>query len=107
MKSLLRANPLANIVLAGDFNEYIQTRSVYKPITSLLTDIDEVAKIPVVERYSYVFDQNAQQLDHILVSPAIKLRGAQFEHVHVNNWVPLLSQRISDHDPSAGRIRVC
>ena len=107
VKSLLHANPLANIVVAGDFNEYIQARSVYKPLLSLLTDIDEVAGIPEVERYSYVFDQNSQQLDHVLVSPAIKLRGSQFEHIHVNNWSPVLSQRISDHDPSVGRIRVC
>ncbi|KJA21217.1 hypothetical protein HYPSUDRAFT_42349 [Hypholoma sublateritium FD-334 SS-4] len=107
IRSLLRANPLANIVVAGDFNEYIQARSVYKPLLSLLTDIDEVAGIPEVERYSYVFDQNSQQLDHVLVSPVIKLRGAQFEHIHVNNWSPVLSQRISDHDPSVGRIRVC
>ncbi len=90
---------MANVVVAGDFNEYIQARSVYKPLLSLLTDIDEVAGIPEVERYSYVFDQNSQQLDHVLVSPAIKLRGAQFEHIHVNNWSPVLSQRISDHDP--------
>ncbi|KAF8964437.1 Endonuclease/exonuclease/phosphatase [Flammula alnicola] len=107
VESLLHKNPLANIVLAGDFNEYVQTRSVYKPITSLLTEIDEVAKIPVVERYSYVFDQNSQQLDHALVSLAIKLRGVEFEHVHVNNWSPSLSVRVSDHDPSVGRIRIC
>ncbi|KAF9554721.1 DNase I-like protein [Agrocybe pediades] len=107
VKKLLLKNPFANIVVAGDFNEYIQTRSVYKPLTDLLTDIDEVAKIPVEERYSYVFDQNSQQLDHALVSPAIKLRGAKFEHIHVNNWSPSLSVRVSDHDPSVGRIRIC
>ncbi|KAH9480454.1 hypothetical protein JR316_0007054 [Psilocybe cubensis] len=107
VKAILAKNPLANIVVAGDFNEYIQTRSVYQPLTKLLTDIDEVAKIPVEERYSYVFDQNSQQLDHALVSDAIKLRGAKFEHIHVNNWSPSLSVRISDHDPSVGRIRIC
>ncbi|PPQ68328.1 hypothetical protein CVT24_004809 [Panaeolus cyanescens] len=107
VKALLAKNPLANIVVAGDFNEFLQTRSVYKPLTSLLTDIDEVAGIPEVERYSYVFDQNSQQLDHALVSLAIRLRGAEFQHVHVNNWSPSLSARISDHDPSAGRIRLC
>jgi hypothetical protein len=105
--SILKKNPLASIVVGGDFNEYIQTRSVYKPLTSLLTDIDEVAKIPPVERYSYVFDQNHQQLDHVLVSPAIKLRSVKFEHIHVNNWSPSLASRVSDHDPSVGSIRIC
>ncbi|KDR77188.1 hypothetical protein GALMADRAFT_225318 [Galerina marginata CBS 339.88] len=107
VKALLERDPFANIVVAGDFNEYLQTRSVYQPLVSLLTDIDEVAKIPVVERYSYVFDQNSEQLDHALVSDAIKVRGAKFEHIHVNNWSPQLSARASDHDPSVGEIRIC
>ncbi|KAF9527532.1 Endonuclease/exonuclease/phosphatase [Crepidotus variabilis] len=107
VQQILNKDPNANVVVAGDFNEYIQTRSVYKALTSLLTDIDEVAGIPEVERYSYVYDQNSQQLDHALVSSALKYRGAQFEHIHVNNWAPTLSARISDHDPSVGRIYLC
>lgn len=98
---------MANIVLAGDFNDYIQTRSVYKPIQSLLTDIDEAAGIEPVERYSYVYDQNSEQLDHVLISPMVKLRGVDFEHVHVNSWSPTINARVSDHDPSVGRIRLC
>ena len=107
VKSLLAKNPLANIIVAGDFNEYLQTRSVYAPISSLLTDIDEIAKIREVERYSYVFDHNPQQLDHVLVSKAIQHRKVKFEHIHVNNWSPTLSARASDHDPSVGKIRIC
>ncbi|CAA7261339.1 unnamed protein product [Cyclocybe aegerita] len=107
VKAILTKDPFANIIVGGDFNEFLQTRSVYRPLTKLLTSIDEVAGVPEVERYSYVFDQNAQQLDHALVSDAIKFRRAQFEHVHVNTWSPSLSARISDHDPSVGRIRLC
>ncbi|KIM43160.1 hypothetical protein M413DRAFT_443970 [Hebeloma cylindrosporum] len=107
VKAVLAKNPLANIIVAGDFNEYIQTRSVYAPITSLLADIDEVAKIPEVERYSYVFDQNSQQLDHVLISKALQHRKVNFEHIHVNNWSPTLAARISDHDPSVGQVRLC
>ncbi|KAF8158349.1 Endonuclease/exonuclease/phosphatase [Crassisporium funariophilum] len=107
VKSLLSKDPTASVIVAGDFNEFIQTRSVYKPLTAMLTDIDEVADIPEVERYSYVFDQNSQQLDHVLVSNAIKRRKVEFEHIHVNNWSPTLSARVSDHDPSVGRIRIC
>ena len=108
VKKLLLKDPLANIILAGDFNEYLQTRSVYKPLLStFLRDIDEVAGIPAVERYSYVYDQNSQQLDHALISPIVQLRKVEFEHIHVNTWSPTLSARISDHDPSVGRIRIC
>lgn len=60
-----------------------------------------------MERYSFVFDQNSQQLDHVLVSEAIKRRKVKFEHIHVNNWSPTLSARASDHDPSVGQIRIC
>ncbi|KAJ3531743.1 hypothetical protein NMY22_g8025 [Coprinellus aureogranulatus] len=97
VKAVLDKNHKANIVVAGDFNEFIQTRSVYKPLTTLLTDIDEAAKIPEYERYSYVFDQNSQQLDHALISPAIKDRKVEFEHIHVNTWSPTLAARISDY----------
>ncbi|KAF9480152.1 DNase I-like protein [Pholiota conissans] len=107
VKSLLDLNPSANIVMAGDFNEFVETRSVLAPIVPFLQDIDDVAGIPVVERYTYVFDQNSEQLDHVFVSSAIASRGVEFEHVHVNNWSPKLSVRASDHDPSVGKVHIC
>ncbi|KAJ6508882.1 DNase I-like protein [Mycena sanguinolenta] len=107
VKSILRLDPWANIVVAGDCNEYLQTRSVFSSLTSLLTDIDEVANIPPVERYTYVFDNNCEQLDHMFLSPALSSRGAEVEHIHVNNWAAKIAARVSDHDPSVARIRVC
>ncbi|KAG2009844.1 endonuclease/exonuclease/phosphatase, variant 2 [Coprinopsis cinerea AmutBmut pab1-1] len=107
VKAVLDRDSNANIVVAGDFNEFIHTRSVYKPIVQHLTDIDEAARIPQEERYSYLFDQNAQQLDHALVSSSIRRRKVEFEHIHINTWAPSLSERISDHDPSVGKIRLC
>lgn len=107
VQSILNKDEHANIVVAGDFNEFLQTRSVYQSLIEVLTDIDEVAGVPHVERYSYVFDQHCEQLDHAFVSDAIKKRKTEFEHIHVNNWSPALSARVSDHDPSVGRIRLC
>lgn len=107
VQSILDKDQDANIVVAGDFNEFLQTRSVYKPLVNVLTDIDEVSGIPPVERYSYVFDQHCEQLDHVFVSDAIKKRRTESEHIHINNWAPTLSARVSDHDPSIGRIRLC
>lgn len=83
------------------------TRSVFAPFTAMLKEVDEVAGIPDVERYTYVFDQNNEQLDHVFVSNAIASRGVEVEHVHVNNWAPNIDARASDHDPSVARIRVC
>ena len=107
VKDALAKNPDANIIVGGDFNEFLQTRSVFEPLTKYLVDIDEAAGIPDVERYSYVFDQNSQQLDHVLISPALANKTVEFEHIHVNTWAPQFSERISDHDPSVGRIRLC
>jgi predicted extracellular nuclease len=52
----------ANVVIAGDFNEFTQTRSVFAPFDGMLTEIDENSGLDPVERYTYIFDQNCQQL---------------------------------------------
>ncbi|KAJ7670284.1 DNase I-like protein [Mycena rosella] len=105
--SILHMDPEANIVVAGDCNEYLQTRSVFASLTPLLTDIDEVAGIPPVERYTYVFDNNCEQLDHMFVSPSIVVRCAEAEHIHINNHAATTAARVSDHDPTVAKIRVC
>ena len=108
VKDLLKKDPGAHIVLAGDCNEFFQTRSVYAPFAGLLTEADEAAGVPAVERYTYLFDQNSQQLDHMFVSLAIANRGGvRVEHVHVNNWAPAITARGSDHDPSVAQLRIC
>ncbi|KZT19529.1 DNase I-like protein [Neolentinus lepideus HHB14362 ss-1] len=107
VRNILDLDPSANVVVAGDFNEYTQTRSVYNGLAEVLHDIDEISNVDPVERYTYVYDQNTQQIDHIFVSNAIKNRGTDVEHVHVNNWAPLLKDRASDHDPSVFRVKIC
>jgi predicted extracellular nuclease len=74
----------ANVIVAGDFNEFTQTRSVLASINEVMTEIDEAAGLPLVERYTYVFDQNTEQLDHAFVSAAIANRTIAVEHVHVS-----------------------
>ena len=71
------------MVVSGDLNEYTQTRSVLAALNAIMEEIDEAAGIPEVERYTYVFDQNTQQLDHIFISSALANRGVEAEHVHV------------------------
>ena len=74
--------------------------------TSGLVDMDDAARIPKVERYTYVFAQNSQQLDHMHVSRRIASRKPQFEHVHVSSWVSYDDQ-VSDHDPSVAKLNLC
>ncbi|KAL0580123.1 hypothetical protein V5O48_001899 [Marasmius crinis-equi] len=107
LNTLFEKDTEANVIVAGDFNEFTQARSVLASLASIMSEADELANIPPAERYTYVFDQNTEQLDHIFLSKAIGKREVEVEHVHVNNWSPSLAVRVSDHDPSVARIRVC
>ena len=88
-------------------NEFVQTRSVFRPLSGLLEDANAVAGVPPEERYTYVYDQHSQEIDHIFVSEAVGTRGVQVEHVHVNTWAASVGERASDHDPTVAKIRVC
>lgn len=128
IKDLQKEDRDALVVVAGDFNEfsYVKPMQAFKGIVN---DIDEVVGIPVEERYTYVFDMNSQQLDHMLISYPLK-DGAQYEHVslfffcfprvvaalwyetdehvqiHVNSWNTKAGQ-VSDHDPSIAKLNTC
>ncbi|GJC96570.1 endonuclease/exonuclease/phosphatase [Colletotrichum higginsianum] len=105
---ILAADPNARIIAAGDFNEFafVQPLKTFTA-TSGLIDLDEAVGIPVEERYTYVFDMNAQELDHMFVSPALAAKnGTAYEHIHVNSW-ELYDELVSDHDPSVARFNVC
>ena len=58
--------------------------------------------LPREERYSYVFQGNAQTLDHILVSPWLLLQGRpDLDAVHMNAE---FADQASDHDPPITRL---
>ncbi|CZS92923.1 related to endonuclease/exonuclease/phosphatase family protein [Rhynchosporium agropyri] len=103
---ILKKDPFAKIIVAGDFNEFsfVEPLETFKSVSHML-DLDDVTLTPTTERYTYMFDMNCQELDHMFVSPALIL-GAAFEHVHVNTWSTLADQK-SDHDPSVARLNVC
>ena len=71
-----------------------------------LKDMDSVAGISRQERYTYLFDGNSQELDHVFVSEAVARKDVRFEHVHVNSWAGSQGE-VSDHDPSVMRVNVC
>ncbi|MDJ0518425.1 MAG: Calx-beta domain-containing protein [Trichodesmium sp. MO_231.B1] len=91
----LTAEPNANLVVLGDFNEF----EFVSPLDTLeqnLTNLTET--LPENERYSFIFQGNSQSLDHILVSDSLD-EGAEFDIVHVNSEFAETNQRASDHDP--------
>jgi predicted extracellular nuclease len=70
-----------------------------------LKDADAADKINELERYTYLFDMNAQQLDHMFVSESVA-KKVKYEHIHVNTW-PEFAAQVSDHDPSVARLDLC
>jgi predicted extracellular nuclease len=91
---------------AGDFNEFAFVEPLRQYVSiSGLQDADAAAKINELERYTYLFDMNAQQLDHLFVSESLA-RKVKYEHIHVNTW-PEYDAQVSDHDPSVARLDVC
>jgi predicted extracellular nuclease len=68
--------------------------------------IDLVDEAPASERYSFVFDGNAQELDHVLVSQNLQKlqRGLQYGRTNADFPESFRNdasrpERISDHDP--------
>ncbi len=91
---ILATNPEANIIAAGDFNEF----EFIEPLEILETSLVNLTEtLPPNERYSFIFEGNSQSLDHILVSPNLA-NEALFDAVHVNSEFAD-SQQASDHDP--------
>ncbi|GFF94304.1 hypothetical protein IFM53868_07500 [Aspergillus udagawae] len=104
--SILAEDCSAKIIVSGDFNEFTFAQPLETFLAeSGLEDLDEVAGIATTERYTYLYDMNCQQLDHMFVSPALA-KGAQMHHLHVNTWVSYGDQA-SDHDPTVALLNVC
>ena len=109
---ILAEDAEANVVVLGDLNEFefvspleilegtvtsnadgsAITEGGEQILTNLVNDVAED------ERYSFIFQGNSQQLDHILVSDGL-LDGAEIDIVNVNSEFAETDDRASDHDP--------
>ena len=116
-------NPDTPLVVLGDFNAFEFTDGYVDAVGHIMGDFDaaesilsgldlvdpnltnQVELLPAAERYSFVFEGNAQALDHALTSAAANpwVRGLEFArgnadaaHDQIND--PLTAERASDHD---------
>ncbi|MEY9990429.1 putative extracellular nuclease [Streptomyces sp. V4I8] len=102
VKDILAVQKNADVVTLGDINDF-----EFSGTTKLLEDDgalwSAIKSLPRSERYSYVYQGNAQTLDQILISPSIR-NSCDFEYdsVHVNSE---FNDQISDHDPQVLRFR--
>jgi predicted extracellular nuclease len=93
-------DPNAVIVVLGDLNAFGGSG----PLVALergagLVDLAE-AKLPPTERYGYLYEGNAQALDHVLVPEALA-GAAELEIIHINAEY---ADAVSDHDPEVLRL---
>jgi hypothetical protein len=95
----LAADPAANIGVLGDFNGFGWEASIGRLIAGgAMQNLSDL--LPEAERYTYQFDGNNQQLDHIIVTPTLA-RVAQFDAVQINSQQGSAIQSLSsDHDPA-------
>ncbi|MCU1503592.1 MAG: Endonuclease/exonuclease/phosphatase, partial [Ilumatobacteraceae bacterium] len=100
VKQVLAADPDANIVLAGDFNDYQFSGPIMTLTDNGMTLTDLINTLPVNERYTYNFNGISQVLDHIFVSKPIT--DVQYDVIHINSE---FAAQASDHDPQVARIR--
>jgi predicted extracellular nuclease len=94
---LLGHDEQALVVVLGDFNDFGFSAAMQRlQRDGALTDL--LLGLPALERWTYVYQGNAQALDHLLVSPGISAGGAalDFRAVHLNAAFP---GQASDHDP--------
>ena len=108
VRDVLAIDAGTRVVVLGDFNEYDFGNPLRilrnGPLTSsggdgsepVLKNLSTELVTDPAERYSYVFDGNSQELDHILVSPALLSTTTQYQAVHLNAGY---ATQNSDHDP--------
>jgi predicted extracellular nuclease len=101
VESILAINPNANVVVAGDLNDFEFSNPVSILESAGLTSLIET--LPQNERYTYNFEGNAQTLDHILVSNNLLGKLDAYDVVHINSE---FAEQDSDHDPSVARFNI-
>ena len=99
VSNLLADDPSLNVAILGDWNgfywENAQTQLTDAEQGGVFTNLSSL--LPDEERYSYYYEGNSQEIDHILVTGGL-LENAQYDAVHINAEYDNID-RPTDHDP--------
>jgi predicted extracellular nuclease len=92
----LSSSASGNIAVLGDFNGFTWEGGIGALTRGgLMQNLSDL--LPEAERYSYQFDGNNQQLDHIVASAGLYAR-AEFDAVQINSQLLEAQQISTDHD---------
>jgi predicted extracellular nuclease len=96
VQSILTLDANAKVLVLGDLNDFQFTLTLSTLKGGILFNL--IDNLPQEERYSYVFEGNAETLDHILVSANLNGKTSKIDVVHLNAEF-LDADRPTDHDP--------
>lgn len=97
--AILAVDASAPIAVLGDLNDFDFSTPLATVKGGVLTNLVET--LPQADRYSFVFDGNAQILDHVLVSSGLAGDVSLFDIAHVNAEFAV---QASDHDPLVAQL---
>jgi predicted extracellular nuclease len=97
--AILAIDANASIAVLGDLNDFDFSTPLATVKGGVLANLVET--LPQSERYSFVFDGNAQILDHILLSNGLFAKPFSFDIAHVNAE---FATQASDHDPLVAQL---
>jgi len=112
-QEILAADPDAQVIVLGDFNDYLASQPL-----AVLADaglVNLLLFVPREERYTFIYRGVSQTLDHVLVNPALLAapgEGLFPSVIHLNADYPAswendasIPNRASDHDPVLVEVR--
>jgi predicted extracellular nuclease len=102
IEQCLAIDPSAPIVVAGDMNDYAWSEPVQQLGSCGLVNVTSTESYYAngggeSDRYSYNYDGNAQEIDHLFASPGMIARSPKVDIVHLNADFGYSAQN-SDHD---------
>ncbi|MCB1491794.1 MAG: endonuclease/exonuclease/phosphatase family protein, partial [Rhodobiaceae bacterium] len=108
VSDILALDPTANIVVLGDLNDFQFSDTLAALAnadggTAELTSLTDLL-LAGEDQYSFIFNGNSQQLDHILVSDNIVANAPAVDIVHSNLDFGFPANYPSDHDPIVAMI---
>lgn len=104
---ILSTDPDANVIVLGDMNDFQFSDTLAAMANGNGGDaelVNLIDSLPTEDQYSFIFNGNSQQLDHILVSDNLIDAGAEIDVVHTNLDYGFPSDNPSDHDPVIARV---
>jgi hypothetical protein len=97
-----KADPKADVIVLGDLNDQ-GFSPTFAELESGGALADTISRLPIAQRYDYVFDGDSEELSGLLVSPALDRYVTSAEPVHIN---ANFAGQTSDHDPLLADIAI-